>query len=101
MADTYGVNVLIHDQIGIDNPYYVLAILFEPSVGEIFGVRLSDDNGVTYFFESLMEAKFANQLDRYVMTLERIFNAHTRIWCSVKSETGGDDMNIWIEILEL
>lgn len=99
VADTYGVETLIHDCIACDEPFYVLAILFEPNAGEKFGIRLSNDFGATYFFETIIEAKFANQVDRYVFSISRIFNAHSRIWCSVKSESGGNQILIWVEII--
>lgn len=99
VANTYGVDVLVCDAIDSDRPYYLVAILFEADAGERYGLRLWE--GIGYFYETVLESKFVNQMERWSIELPNIFNAHSRIYCSIKSETGGDDMDIWTELVAI
>lgn len=98
-ADTYGTDVLVCDALGSDTPYYLVAILFEADAGERYGLRLWEGTG--YFYQTVLEAKFVGQIDRWTIEIPSIFNAHSRIYCSIKSETGNDDMDVWLEIVAI
>lgn len=98
-ADTYGADVLILDASDEDIPYYIVAILFEPDTKEKYGLRLWVGTG--YFYETVIEAKFLDERDRHTIEMPRIFNAHSQIYCSVKSETGNNDMDVWLEIVAI
>jgi hypothetical protein len=100
-ANVYGADVLVSDASASDRPYYVIAILFEPDVGERYGLRIWDTFAATYIYETVMEAKFADQIDRHTIEFPRIFNAHNQLYISIKSESGGDDMDIWLEIIAI
>jgi len=101
VAALYGVDVLVLDALAFDRPYYITAILFEPDANERYRLRLWDTFTGTYFYETVIEAKFAGQVDRWTLELPRIFNAHNRIFCSIMSETGNDQMLIWIEMVAI
>ena len=98
-AGVYGADTLIYDALVSDRPYYVVAIMFRPDAQEVYGLRLTDDIGITYFYETVVEARIFNQIDRFAIEFPRIFNAHSQINCSVRSISGGDDMDIWLEIV--
>lgn len=99
ITDTYGADVLILDASDEDVPYYIVAVLFEPDVKEKYGLRLWVGTG--YFYETVIEAKFLGEIDRHTIEMPRIFNAHSMIYCSIKSESGGNDMDIWLEIVSI
>ncbi|KKL64887.1 hypothetical protein LCGC14_2160500, partial [marine sediment metagenome] len=94
-ADTYGLDVLVFDGSAIDSPYYIIALIFETSAGERYGFRAWYSFSSEYIYETIIEAKFANQIERLEATFPRLFNAHSQIYISIKSESGNDDMTVW------
>ena len=98
-GDVYGVDTLVYDGTASDIPYYLIAVLFEPDVKEKYGLRLWQ--GIGYFYETVIEAKFLDEIDRHTIEIPTFFNAHTAIYCSIMSETGGNDMDIWLEIVAI
>ncbi len=100
-ADTYGTDVLIFDASTIDTPYYIIALIFETSAGERYGLRAWYSFSSRYIYETIIEAKFANQIERLDATFPRLFNAHSLIYISVKSESGNDDMTVWLAIITI
>jgi len=99
LGDTYGIDTLIYDASASDRPYYIVAMMFEPNVKERYGLRLTDDGGTTYFYETVIEAKNIDEVNRLTIEFPRVFNAHSQIHCSVMSESGGDHMDNWLEIV--
>ena len=100
-ADTYGVDVLVFDGSAIDSPYYIIALIFETSAGERYGFRAWYSFSSEYIYETIIEAKFANQIERLEATFPRLFNAHSQIYISIKSESGNDDMTVWLAIITI
>jgi hypothetical protein len=100
-ANTWGANTLVYDGLTNDAPFYLIAIVYEPNTAEKYGLRVSLDFGVSYIVDTIIEAKFANIAERFTFTLTRLFNAHSRVWISVKSESGGDDIDAWMIITAL
>lgn len=97
-ANVYGVDTMIFDAIAIDIPFYLIAIIFEPDAQERYEIRLWNDG--IYFFQTVVEGTI-DQLNRLEILNPIIFNAHSRIYCSIRSETGGDDMDIWVELIAI
>ncbi|KKN36767.1 hypothetical protein LCGC14_0770270 [marine sediment metagenome] len=100
-VDTYGADVLVYDGSAIDSPYYIIALIFETSAGERYGLRAWYSFSSEYIYETIIEAKFPNQIERLEATFPRLFNAHSQIYISVKSETGNDDMDVWLAIITI
>jgi len=100
-AGAYGADVLIYDAAlaAVDVSFYVVAIIFEPSSKERYGIRLS--LGATIFYTTVCEAKSADEINRLIIETPMIFNSRDKIFCSVMSETGGDTVDVWIEIIWL
>jgi len=98
-AGIYGLDVLIYDASASDRPYYVVAVGFRPDAQEVYSLRLTENGGTTYFYETVLEARIFNQIDRFTIEFPRVFNAHSQIHCSVRSVSGGKDMDVWLEIV--
>ena len=55
----------------------------------------------TTFYDVIMFLGNARESVAAPSGTEHIFNAGTRISCSAKSVTGGDNVDIWVEIQEI
>lgn len=102
-ADTYGSDIEICSSVSRDDPFVIIAVMYEYSVAENAGLRLSDNNGTTYFFESIIDLWAINAVERKEMdaSLPQIFNCGTRISCSIKTLSGTDTAHIWLQIKEI
>jgi len=100
-AGVYGADVLIYDASAapVDVPFYVISVMFEPSSKERYGIRILE--GATIFYTTVVEAKSADEVNRLTLENPIILNSQDSIYCSVMSETGGDTVDVWIEIIWL
>ncbi|KKM04015.1 hypothetical protein LCGC14_1768630 [marine sediment metagenome] len=98
-ANTYGADTELLSAVSRDNPFRIVGISVEPSTGEWYKLRLSDDSGVTFFDEIQFEGT-KRQGEAAPSGTEHIFNKGTRISGSVKDISGGDNVKVWLEIQE-
>lgn len=100
--DTYGADV---ELVAVGDypagPFKILAIHIEGDAAEKFKARISADNGVTFFDVQMIEGE-VNAVKRQASVApigtDRIWNSGTRISASSKSETGLNNVWIWLEI---
>ena len=85
-------------------PFKIVATLAEGNAAEKFRVRFSADSAVTWFDDISVEST-VNAIKREASAAptatDHIFNAGTQIVASAKSESGGNSIQIWIEIQEI
>jgi hypothetical protein len=96
-ANTYtAAEVELYSAAAATEPYIITGIVFEPAAGERYGLRLSADGGTTYFWEGVVEAAAgrSNRLEFIPIPM----NQGTQIVGSVRSETGGNNLLIWLKI---
>ena len=96
-AFTYAVDKTVYN--ATCRIYYIVAILYEPYTKEKYTIRFTEDGGLTYFYTTIVEVKNANEVDRLIIVLPRIFNAWTEIQASAMSETGNNGVDFWLEII--
>jgi len=99
-ANTYGADTELVAAAAIDNPFRIVGIHLEPSAAGWFQVRFSSDSGVTFFDALLTDATKREGVAAPSGT-EFIFNAGTRISASARSDSGNDNVEVWIEIQEI
>lgn len=103
-GDTWGVDTEILAAAGRDRPFRVIGVSIEADATEKFRIRLSGDSATTHFTDFQIEGE-NNVNRRQVISLpsgtEFIFNRRTRISGSAKSESGGNNAKIWLEIQEI
>lgn len=103
-GDTWGVDTVIIAAGAIDNPFRVVAIQAEGSAVEKFRIRFSADSGATHYDDIQIEGA-VNEVKREVSVFPSqsvpVYNRGTRISCSTKSETGGNNAWVWVEIQEI
>jgi hypothetical protein len=92
--------VQIRSAAAATKPFYVTGLVFEPDTAEKWGVRLYDDGGTTPFWDGILEA-VANRSNRISFQNRFLISQGTAIHGTVKSETGGNNMDIWINIEEI
>lgn len=99
--DNPKIDVLIYDASAapVDVPFYVVAVMFEPSTKERYGIRISE--GASIFYTTVCEAIKEDEINRLMIETPIILNSQDQIYCSVKSESGGDTVDVWIEIIWL
>ena len=90
-------DVEIRNVAAATKPFYVTGVVFEFDTLEKWGIRLTKDGGTTYFWDGILEAA-ANRSNRILFNERYLVSQGTAIECSVKSETGGNDADIWINI---
>ena len=104
-ANVYGADTIVYDGLGDNFPFIITSISFETSANERYGIRIwvwSPEEGAgSYIFESVLEARFANQIEHFDLDFPRTFSAHSRVFISIKSESGADTMDLWVELIEL
>ncbi len=91
------VAVEIRSAATATEPFYVTGLVFEGDTLEKWGVRLYDDGGTSPFWEGILEAA-ANRSQRVVFAASYLISQGTAIHGTVKSETGGNTMDIWLKI---
>jgi len=99
-ANTYGADTQIIAAAAIDNPFRVVGAHFEPSTAEWYKARFSGDSGTTHYDEIQFDGTKREGAAAPSGT-EYIFNADTRISCSAKDVSGGDNVKVWLEIQEI
>ena len=101
-ANTYGGDTQLIAANAIDNPFRIVGVTFAPSASpaEWYMVRFSADSGSTWY-DTLMFLGDKREGIAAPSGTEFIFNADTRISCSAKSVSGGNNVNVWLEIQEL
>jgi len=102
-AETYGDEIVVCPAISRENPFVIVAVIYSFSVPQNAGMRLSATNGSTYFFESILRVSSSFIVERRDMDLNypQVFNTHTAITCSIKTTTGDDTANVWLQIKEI
>lgn len=104
VADTWGTDTEIIAAAAIDNPFRVVAIQAEGSANEKFRIRFSSDSGGTHYDDIQIEGSVAavsRETSVFPSQSVPIYNVGTRISCSTKSESGGNNVWVWVEIQEL
>lgn len=98
-ANTYGAAVTeIRAAASATKPYYVTGILIEPATAEKWGIALFDDGGTTAFWEGVLEQArgVANVAQREMFPDKYLCGQGTQLSAKVKSETGGNNVLIWL-----
>ena len=82
-------------------PFRVVGVRVEANANEKFRIRLTADGGATYFSDTMLEGNI-NAVQREAVDFpsgtEFIFNKGTQIAASSKSESGSNQVVIWLEI---
>jgi len=78
-------------------PFYVLGFDYEVATSEKWGVRFITSTGTDYFHQCVVEG-VANQLKNYMFENPILVRQGESVSCSVKSETGGNNTQIWLRI---
>lgn len=103
-ADTWGNDTELIAAAAIDNPFRVVAVHAELAAGEKYRIRFSADSGSTHYDDILIEGA-VNPTQResaaFPPGTQPTFNAGTRISASAKSESGSNNVNLWLEIQEI
>lgn len=99
-ADAWGADTELLAAAGRDNPFRIVGLHHEPSAAGWFQLRLSHDNGATFFDVLQFDATKREGVAAPSGT-EHIFNADTRISGSARSDSGNDTIGVWIEIQEI
>lgn len=99
-ANTYGNALTIFSTNEIDAPFRIVGVHLEPTDSEWHMVRFSGDAGSTYHDMILFDG---TKREGYAAPsgTELIFNAGTELYCEVKSETGSNNVQIWVEIQKI
>lgn len=101
-GNTYGGDTELIAAAAIDNPFTVIGVNFGPDAtpAEWYMVRFSADSGVTWY-DVLMFSGDKREGIAAPPGTEFIHNADTRISCSAKSVSGGNNVDVWVEIQEI
>ncbi len=101
-GNTYGADTELASAASRDNPFRIVGVTFEPDAApaEFYMVRFTDDSGST-FYDILMFQGDKREGIAAPAGTEHIFNKGTRISCSAKSASGGNNTQVWIEIQEI
>lgn len=103
-ADTWGSDTEIRAAVSATVPFRIVAVNAEADAAEKFRVRFSADSGVSHYDDIFVEGEI-NAVKREVLAApsgtEEIFNKGTRISASAKSESGGNNVVVWLELQEL
>ena len=99
-AGVYGGDTELLSSVSRDNPFRVVGYAFDPSTTEWYHVRFSDDSGVSYF--DIVPFFGTKQTGNEAPSgTEHIFNRGTRISCSARDVSGGDNVDVWLQIQEV
>ena len=96
----YGSPLTIFSTNEIDQPFRIVGVTFEVTVNEWHMVRFSADAGASYFDTILFDGNKREGTAAPSGT-EYIFNAGTEVYCEAKNESGGDAVQIWVEIQKI
>jgi hypothetical protein len=82
-------------------PFKIVGVNLESGTAEKYRLRLSADNGSTWFDDFQFDDQ-KNQAFSFGAGTDFIFNAGTQITAESKSESAGvDNLNIWLKIQEI
>jgi len=98
-TDAYGSDTLIRAAVTSTKPFRIVGYRFEPSAEKKFMMRFSADSGTSWFDMALIEVKKEKAQGASIGT-DFVFNAGTRISCSIGGEDGGS-VQIWLNIQEI
>ncbi len=101
-AGAYGADTEILSAVSRDNPFRVVGFVFGPdaSPAEWYQVRFSDDAGASFFdVQQFISDRRAGS--SAPGGTEHIFNAGTRISGSARDITGGDNVDVWLQVQEV
>ena len=79
-------------------PFHITGIVFEADTLEKYGVRLTFDGGTSYFWQGIVEAA-ADRSQRIVFSTPIQVKQGLQIAGSIRSETGGNDMLVWLQVV--
>ena len=101
-AGVYGADTQVIAAAAIDNPFRIVGVNFGPDAtpAEWYTVRFTDSGGAPYY-DVLMFHGDKREGAAAPSGTEYIFNADTRISCSARSVTGGNNVDVWLEIQEI
>jgi len=99
-AGVYGGDTQIRAAVASARPFRIVGVHVEPSANEWYTVRFTADSGVTFYDQLLFDGTKREGMAAPSGT-EQIFNQGTRISASAKSETGGNNVKVWIEVQEI
>jgi hypothetical protein len=103
-ANTWGSDTEIRAAATSTVPFRVVGIDIEADANEKFRVRLSSDSGTSFFMDIVVQGESAaarRVAASFPSETEFIFNKGTRISGSAKSESGGNNAVIWLDIQEI
>ena len=82
-------------------PFRIVGVRVEANANEKFRIRLTSNGGSTYLSDTMVEGNI-NAVQREAVDFpsgtEHIFNKGTQISASSKSESGSNQVVIWLEI---
>ncbi|MBA7659452.1 hypothetical protein ES703_67432 [subsurface metagenome] len=99
-AGVYGGDTEIRAAVSSTKPFRIVGVHVEPSANEWYTVRFSADSGVTFYDKLLFDGTKREGMAAPSGT-EYILNKGTRISASARSETGGNNVKVWIEVQEI
>jgi hypothetical protein len=101
-AGVYGADTQLIAAGALDNPFRILGVVFAPSAlpAEWYQVRFSHDSGATYHDMMMFNADRRQGVSAPGGT-EHIFNRGLRISASARSVSGGNNVDVWLEIQEI
>jgi len=100
-ADVWGADTELRAAATSTVPFRIVAVIVAPAIAQLHELRISSDSGSTFDNHLMVEAT------RGVATpspsgTEYIYNAGTRISCSMKAASGGsDEAKVWLKIQEI
>ena len=75
----------------------IVCVCLSPFVYQYITHEGDIDRDYTYIYNDIIY----DETNRLTLENPIIFNSQDQIYCSVKSETGGDTVDVWIEIIWL
>jgi len=100
-ADTWGTAATIRTAVAATKPFYATGIVIEPDTAEKWGLRFSDDGGTTYFWDSVVEQWTGNESRNIEFASPFLIRQGSAITAQAKSETGGNVIDVWIQIVNI
>jgi len=103
-AGVYGADTELRSAAAATKPFRVLAVYLNLSAGEIYSIRLSSDSGSSHYNAMLVEGSaqsFTRLTTEFLDYSDFVFNRGTRISASAKSESGGNNVKVWLNVQEI
>lgn len=85
-------------------PFKIVGVNLQADASEKYRVRLSADNGTTWFDDFQFEGDAAGintQSFSFNADTDFVFNAGTQITAESKSESGGNGLDVWLKVQEI